>query len=447
MNSLKKNSLITFLTQVSIFIFGFVTSIILARVLGPTDRGIYALIILIPTALGMLGTLGIEIANVYFSANRRYELSDIISNSLISSIGLGLLIVLLFWAVFNSNAFQEFLIVRNITSFYLWIAVLTVPIVLLRGFLNTILLGREEIFKFNTINISQRIVQLGLIVILLIVLAQGVFGAVLAYVITSIAVTLLATIFIKNLAKINLSINFGLLKESLRYGGKGYVGNVAQFLNYRLDMFLVAYFLDIAAVGYYAIAVGIAEKLWMIPGSIGTMLFPRVSAMNKTQGNQLTPKVSRHTLFIVSILSIVLLILANRLIPFFFGTDFLPSIKPLMILLPGVVALSLAKVLTSDLAGRGKPEFGTLASSVSLAVNIPLNLFLIPRWDIAGASFASTVAYGLTALVVVIAFIRLSKTPWGDLLLIKRSDLKAYLIILSFRAEKADSVKDTSCSL
>lgn len=426
MTSLKKSGLITFLTQVSVFIFGFATSIILARALGPEDRGIYALIILIPAVMGMLGTLGIEIANVYFSANKKYKLSDIISNSLVSSIGLGLVIILLFWVASTTNAFQEFLIANNITFLYLWLAVFTVPIVLLSGFFNRILLGREQIVKFNTVAISKSIFQLGLVFVFLIVLDQGVFGAVLAYIVTTVCVALLVTLFIKKLNRINFSINFGLLKESLRYGGKGYLGNVAQFLNYRLDMLLVAYFLNVTAVGHYTIAVGIAERLWMIPGSIGTVLFPRVSAIGDTQANQLTSKVSRHTLFIVFILSIVLIVLAKPLILILFGISFLPAVEPLMILLPGIVALSFAKVLTSDLAGRGRPEFGTYASIVSLAANIPLNLYFIPKWGISGAAFASSIAYILATLIIAAAFIKISKKSWFDILLINKQDFQDY---------------------
>ena len=426
MTSLKKSGLITFLTQISVFIAGFATSIILARVLGPEDRGIYALIILIPAVMGMLGTLGIEIANVYFSANKKYKLSDIISNSLVSSIGLGLVIILLFWVASTTNAFQEFLIANNITFLYLLLAVFTVPIVLLSGFFNRILLGREEIVKFNSVGISKSIFQLGLVFVFLIVLDQGVFGAVLAYIVTTVCVALLVTLLIKKLNRINFSFNFELLKESLRYGGKGYLGNVAQFLNYRLDMLLVAYLLDITAVGYYTIAVGMAERLWMIPGSIGTVLFPRVSAIGDTQANQLTPKVSRHTLFIVFVLSIVLLFLAKPLILVVFGISFLPSVKPLMILLPGIVALSFAKVLTSDLAGRGRPEFGTYASIVSLAANIPLNLYFIPKWGISGAAFASSIAYILATLIIAAAFIKISKKSWFDILLINKQDFQDY---------------------
>ena len=211
MTSLKKSGLITFLTQISVFIAGFATSIILA--------------------------LGIEIANVYFSANKKYKLSDIISNSLVSSIGLGLVIILLFWVASTTNAFQEFLIANNITFLYLWLAVFTVPIVLLSGFFNRILLGREQIVKFNSVGISKSIFQLGLVFVFLIVLDQGVFGAVLAYIVTTVCVALLVTLFIKKLNRINFSINFGLVKESLRYGGKGYLGNVAQLTINKFDTY------------------------------------------------------------------------------------------------------------------------------------------------------------------------------------------------------------------
>ena len=36
-------------------------------------------------------------------------------------------------------------------------------------------------------------------------------------------------------------------------------------------MFLVAYFLNVGAVGHYTIAVGLAERLWMFPGAIATV--------------------------------------------------------------------------------------------------------------------------------------------------------------------------------
>jgi len=426
MNSISKNSAITFSSQILIFALGLIASIILARALGPTGRGIYALIVLIPAVMLKLGSLGIEAANVYFTGSKRYEIKDITSNSLLSSILLGLILILLFFGIFHLDIFQNFLNSNQINPLYLWLVVLTVPFSLFSGFLRNVILGKEKIIAYNKINIFQTIVQLAAIIVFLLILRQGVFGAVFSYVLAIIGVTLFVVLLIRKITKIYFSCNRKLFKDSTKYGLKAYFGNLAQFLNYRLDMFLVAAFLAPAALGYYSIAVGIAERLWMLPGAIATVLFPRISSLKDTEANNLTPRIARHTFLIIFVLSLILALLAKPLIKTLFGFAFLPSVMPLLILLPGIIALGGAKTLTADLAGRGKPQFGTYAAFVSLIVNIPLNLWLIPKWGISGAAFASSVAYIVATLMVIIAFIKISKKPWFEILLIKKQDFQDY---------------------
>lgn len=436
MNSVSKNSAITFLSRILIFALGIITSIILARVLGPTGKGIYTLIILIPTVMLKLGCLGIEAANVYFTGSKKYEVRDIVSNSFISAFSLGLILIFLFLGLSHLNIFQNFLNSKQINPFYLWLVVLTIPLSLLFGFLINIFLGKEEIVKYNKINIFKAILQLIAIVIFLLILKQGVFGAVVSYVLTTICITLFITPLIRKITKIKIFLNKNLLKGSIKYGLKTYFGNLTQFLNYRLDMFLVAIFLVPAAVGYYSIVVGIAEQLWMLPGAIAAVLFPRISSLKDAEANNLTPRVARHTFFIIFVLSLILALLAKPLIKIFFGTAFLPSVMPLLILLPGIIALGGAKTLTADLAGRGKPQFGTYASFISLAVNIPLNLWLIPKWGISGAAFASTVAYILATLIIIIAFVKISNSSWKDIIFIKKSDFRYYKSFINIIIKK-----------
>lgn len=435
MNSISKNSAITFSSQILIFAVGFIVSIILARTLGPTGKGIYTLTILIPTVMLKLGSLGIEASNVYFVGSKQHEPKDVVSNSLLSSILLSLLLILLFLGVSYLSSFKTYLNSNQINIFYLWLVVLTIPFSLFSGFLRSIFLGKEKIITFNKINIFQTIIQLVLIVIFLMILKQGVSGAINAYILTVLFVFLFIIFLIKKVTKIKLFFNKKLFKDSIGYGVKAYFANLAQFLNYRLDMFLVALFLAPVAVGYYSIAVGIAEKLWMLPGAIATVLFPRISSLQDKDANNLTPKVARHTFFIIFILSLILAVLAKPLVEILFGDVFLPSVMPLLILLPGIIALGGAKTLTADLAGRGKPQFGAYSAFISLAVNIPLNLWLIPKWGIAGAAFASTVAYVTATIVIISAFTKVSEKNWNDILLIKKQDFQDYKNIL-FKIKK-----------
>ena len=426
MSDISKNSVITFLSQIFTFALGLITSIILARRLGPTSIGIYALIILIPKVMFKIGSLGIEVANVYFTGSKQYAIKDIVSNSLFSGILLGLVLILSFFGISHLKIFQDFLNSNQINPFYLWFVVLTIPFSLLFGFLINVILGNEKIITYNKINIFNNVFQLIAIIVLLLVFRQGLFGALCSYVLTITVVTLFVILLIKKISKINLSFNRRLAEDSIKYGVKAYFGNLAQFLNYRLDMFLVAVFLVPAAIGYYSIAVGMAERIWMLPGAIATVLFPRVSSLKDTEANKLTPKVVRHTFLITFFLSIIMAFFAKPLIKIFFGSTFLPSVKPLLILLPGIIALSGSKTLTADLAGRGKPQFGAYSSFASLAINIPLNLYLIPKWGISGAAFASSVAYIVATSIVIIAFIKTSKKSWSEILIIKTQDFQDY---------------------
>ena len=140
--------------------------------------------ILIPAVMLKLGSLGIEAANVYFIGSRQYEPKDVASNSLLSSILLGVILIFLFLGISYLSVFRNFLNSNQINIFYLWLVVLTIPFSLLSGFLKNIFLGKEEIITFNKINIFQTIIKLVLIVIFLMILKQGVSGAVNVYILT-----------------------------------------------------------------------------------------------------------------------------------------------------------------------------------------------------------------------------------------------------------------------
>jgi Na+-driven multidrug efflux pump len=98
----------------------------------------------------------------------------------------------------------------------------------------------------------------------------------------------------------------------------------------------------------------------------------------------------------------------------------------LRILLPGVVTLSIAKVLSGDLSGRGMPMYSTRAAIVALCLNVPLNFLLIPKWGISGAALASTISYSIQAAVLLYYFVNISPNGVFDTLVIKREDFQVY---------------------
>src|SRR4029079_14834541 len=82
-------------------------------------------------------------------------------------------------------------------------------------------------------------------------------------------------------------------------------------------------------------------------------------------------------------------------------------------------------VLSRYIVGRGRPGTGTLILVTGLTVNIVANLILVPRFGINGAAASSSISYGLTAIVTLVVFQRLSGRSIVETLVSRPSDLRA----------------------
>lgn len=414
-----------FSTQVILFFLHMAMSILVARILGPEGKGIYALIFLAPILLSKLGNIGLGVANIYFIGKKEDKIEHIVSNSLVLSIILGILFIGIFTALFP-RLHQLFF--REIKPYYLFIAILILPISLFDGYSISILLAKDKIRERNLVIIIPAISNLVFFIALVLFTKEYLIAAIFAQILSKVATTICAILWIRKFTKIRFRFHTALARKYINFGIKGYLANIMAFLNYRLDMFLVAYFLTPIDVGYYSLAVGLAELLWYIPNSVSTILYPRVSSSDKKKASEFTPIVSRHTLFVVSLCALGLFIFSRLIIKVVYGAAYLPSVKPLLILLPGIVVLSLSKVFSSYITGRGRPIISTYTSFIVVTSNILLNLVLIPKWGIAGAALASTFSYSLAASIKLIVFLKMSKNSLLDTLVIKKQDIETYIL-------------------
>jgi O-antigen/teichoic acid export membrane protein len=429
--SIGKAGSITLGVQLAIFAFSLISSVILARGLGPDARGSFALMLLITMVFIRLGSFGLEIANVYYTANQRHPIRDLVANSIIVGLVSGFVGIVVLYSMTHIPLIHEYFIKNNIFPPMLYALVATLPITLISTFLTGVLQGQERVFQFNAVNLIITFVLVVFQSILIFGLGFGLWGAVAAYGISAISGVSLAILYIRNITPISLQPSLTVFKDSTSYASKAYIANLLQFLNYRLDQFMVGFFLGPAALGFYVVAVGLVERLWMIPQSIAAVLFPRTSASGNEKADILTPKISRFTLLLLLMLSVGLGTISRPLILVLYGESFEPSIKPLLWLLPGIVALGYGKILMSDLAGRGRPDVGLVASAISFIGTLALDLLLIPRLGLVGAAVASSVTYILTTAVIVFYFRRISNVMISQLFFPQRSDILFYSLIIS----------------
>jgi O-antigen/teichoic acid export membrane protein len=402
------------ITNFAMVPLNIIAGIIIARYLGAEGKGILALVILIATILKLIGGVGIEYANVYFISKNRSKVDQIFTNSIfvwiIASAVLALIIFLLKELVLNTilpgfdrNVFN---LTMAVYPFFLW-----------WGFALAIFQGMENFREFNLLKLLVPIIKFGAVVLFVVILQTGIIGGTVSIILSYAIPAVFSIILLSKYTKPKLPLDKALLCNGLSYGLKGQVGLFFQFFNYRLDMFLVNIFMNIQAVGYYSISVAIAELLWYIPNSITLTLFPRTSAKNEKSATLFTCKVCRKSVALMIITSLAVGILGKILIPILYGDAFAAAVNPLLILLPGVVAYGLVKILIGYLQGQGKPQYGSYVTIISLALTIIFDYLLIPTMGIVGAALATTIAYvtsfGLTSLL----FIKVSSARVADYLM------------------------------
>jgi len=388
----------TFFTQLMSLIFSITTAAIIARWLGPEGKGILTMALLVPGTLVIFLSFGIEAANVYFVGSKRFDVSILSKNSvtftfLATWIGTGVIVGLL------SLKWLE-KILPDVPTWFVLIALIGFPIGLLSVYLNSILQGLQSIIKVNIINLTKGGLILALTFLFVVTLKIGLLGALIAHLGAGILCLAVLTLVLQAEGGTFIARwNPAVMCSTISFGLKGHVGNILQFFNYRLDMFFVNFFLGPAGVGIYTVSVSLAELLWYLPNAVGFVIFPKSASSQPEVMNLFVPRVFRITLILTALGAIGLVFLGKHFIQWIFSPLFDSAYFPMVVLLPGVVLLGGAKVLSNDLAGRGYPQYNSINAGVAAILTVILDLVLIPSYGVMGAAIASSIAYGVIFLM------------------------------------------------
>jgi len=427
-----RKTLSVFLTRITSFVFSFATSILIARILGPEGKGALALIFLVPSLLFVIGNFGLAEASIYYLGRREASLEKIASNNTFLSLIISAILMAVFFMTF-SEIHRIFF--HDILPEYFYIGVVILPLLLFISYASSILLSQGKIRQFNLVNLIPVLVFPALFGFSLIFSIERLMSAVATQVLSVATGMIFVLVFLRRLTRFRIIYCPELTKQQFGFGLKSYWANLMAFLNYRIDLFLVAYFLPVREVGYYTLAFGLAEIIWYIADSVSTVFFPKISSLSPAQANLFAPVVCRQTLFLTGLAGLGLLAAGKPIIAVIYGKTFLPALLPLMILLPGVWLLSLGKVISNYLSGQGRPEIAAVSASIVLFFNIVLNIILIPKLGIKGAALVSTISYALATLIVLVAFLKISGKKVREVLLICREDIKIYRTVFSGKSE------------
>jgi O-antigen/teichoic acid export membrane protein len=436
--ALVRDAVVTIGTRFGLAILIFATDIILARALGPSAKGRFALVLLYSQLAATVIGFGMDQAIAVVSGRGPSDARRAAANALVwtAVVGGGAVLVSL-WLYGvpggGSPAGPLAEVVPNLSAAQFTIAALAIPAELLFNLGLFALLGRGRIGAYSGIRILRRLSLLGFLVTTALVTRLDLAAALVVNL-----VSLAATLAAIGWAGARDGLLGGrpspeLLGEELRFGSRAVVGTLAERLQFRADAFIVNAIAGVRATGIYSVTSGLAETLWYVPNALGVVMFSRAVDRDADAGRT-AAVLTRTTLALSIALAVPAALIGPRFVRAIYGPSFADAGVALRLIIPGVVAYSIVAILSRYLTGRGRPGTGTLVLLLGLVANVTANLLLVPRFGINGAAAASSISYGLTAVVTLAVFLRVSGRGLVETVVVRRSDVAAALSVASAAA-------------
>lgn len=422
-----QGTLLTFVSNLIRLVIGLAAGIFIARALGPAGRGEYNLALLVGTFLVFVLDMGFSYAVSYFVSNGRFTSDQMLKNAFWASWVLGMVGLLIFLLMNQIGAVKFLLGTAELT-----LSILTVLIFLPSSFFqlyfNVLLLGEGRLVIYNVVPIVAQFAVVCTIGLQYYRSSLTVNWAVVLYLMGNVVSILVMLLFRKNFftALETPFFSWGEIRKVLAFSIPSHVGALIQFMNFRLDTFIVNFYLGVGAVGLYTLAGSFAELLWMISRPVGTILMPRVAASGSpTALGEMVFRSSSLAFFATLGTSLALAVVAPWAVPLVYGAKFQGAVVPLLLLLPGATLFCYTNVQACYLIGIGKPQINTSIAAVSLVATVGLDLWLIPRIGINGAAIASSVSYILSSLLTIYQVSKWSRVPmWASVRLPRREEFK-----------------------
>lgn len=405
------------LSNLYIMIFGVGTSVLTARYLSPEQNGQISAILVYPSLFMVFGSLGIRQSTTYFVGKKIYDIETIqraITQIWFFTSAISVFVCYYLIKLFTKNITDE-------TSILL--SIMTIPFTLYNTYSSGIYLGKSEIKKFNRINWVPNFVTFLTTFVLLFFLNFKLNGALFALFMGQLVI--FSILAFKNQFHKHLSFNINkeVISKMLSLGIIYAIALLVSQLNYKIDVILLENYSTSYELGIYSKGTSIVQYLWQIPTLFSTIIFSRSAASKDSLAfSKKVCQLLRISLVVIGVMSLFIGIFSKQIILLLFGTKFLDSVPVMQILLPGVVLLTVFKVMNMDLAGKGKPWIALQSMAVPLVFNVILNLILIPKYGSQGAAFSSLITYSLAAFFFLHFYSRDTKIKIKEILNFSKSD-------------------------
>lgn len=391
-----KNTSVLALGQIISYILGFFYIVYIVRYLGAERFGILSFALALSAIVKICIDFGLDsLAVREISRNRssgRKYLGNIFAVKLILSVICILFIVLLI-------SFSNYSIIKSKVIFFIFLSVI------IGSFSSTFnsLFSAYEKMEYMSIG---TILNSALMLIVAFSVISGGYDVVMLSLLTCIVslINLLYafTICVWKFVIPSLNIDFNFIHSLTKDAWPFFLSAVVDIIAFKIDVVMLSSMKGDLAVGYYSAAYKFLEVLMFIPSAFVGSLFPVFSNFyfSSRESLELLYEKSFKYLSIVGLpIAVGTTLLAEKIIIFVYKEGFSESILALRVLIWTVPLIFLTYLLGTVIASINKQPIALKINIFSMLLNIGLNLILIPKYSLIGASVATVLTYVLSVIL------------------------------------------------
>jgi O-antigen/teichoic acid export membrane protein len=274
-----------------------------------------------------------------------------------------------------------------------------------------VLLGQARVRLWNYIQLGSPVLTLVGMLVLVVRLDLGVLGAVTAWLVANVVTAAFALAAARDLWLPLGRPRLDRVARSLAVlaAGMGAV-QVINLLSYRVELFILDRYAGLAEIGIYSVAMQAAEAMWLLSAAVANAVTAPAIHEEETAAVKLVRRAALRALGLTAAVAVGLGLVAPFVLPLVLGEAFRDAVRPLLLLLPGVVLYAPVSVLVVFLSVRhGRPRLSVVVSVVGMAVTLGLALVLIPRHGVSGAAVASALGYAAGGALAWLFFARVAR--------------------------------------
>lgn len=409
-SEIASNNIIFTIGNLISVIVAFVTSIVIARILGPQEFGLYSLVMVVVMFFIVFTDfiIGASLTRYtsYFLSQKQFGkikslFMFLIKYKIIVSVIISSILIIfpneIALYVFNKTGITAVIMYSGVIIF------ISSFIEFFVAFFN----GLRNIKNITLIRLVERFSKL-VFPLAFIFIGLGYLGAIYGLIVSSLIGLMVVFIMLRKYFHIFKTKKSKINRNEIyRFGIWSFISSVTITIFAMTDSLMISILRTIPEIGFYKIAtMWVFAIINFIPIS-GLVMYAYFSKKQSKKSTELMFSTAfRYTSLIVFPLAFLLSAFSEPLISIFYGEDYIISGNVLTILGFAAIPLALGSIIISYFSGINKPDITTKIVSIALLINIILNYFFITTYGIIGAAFATIIALIIELAVMFIALSR-----------------------------------------